>query len=200
MPESPLQSPARAEIESLVAGWRKTDEWIENAARLTGERDPDAEFELFKAGEAVVFSLERTEGPPDFSTAMAHILKSQQYAVEAIVSRIGDELQDLRNKVGEQLLQERFPENKYGHFLRQLARAAEMSKAAKDSDEARKELLTWAENELPALRELREDLRAAEPAILDEKNTRVLKRRRELGLILAGIFIGLAGIFVGWLF
>ena len=66
MLESSLESPVRAGIESLVAGWRETDEWIENAARMTGERDPDAEFELFKAGEAVVFSLARTEEPPDF--------------------------------------------------------------------------------------------------------------------------------------
>ena len=200
MPDSPSAPPDWAEIESLAAEWRKTGAWMENAAGFVGERVWDAEAELRMAGGIVVLGLAADGGAPDFPAALARILKARQFAVEAILSQIGDDLDDLRGKVGEPLLQERFPENKYGKFLRQLARAMEMSGAARDSDEARDELLAWAEGELPALRELREDLRAAEPAMRSEKEKREQERKRHWALILAGIFIGLAGVLVGLLF
>ena len=75
-----------------------------------------------------------------------------------------------------------------------------MAQAAKHSDEARDELLAWAESELPVLRELREDLRAAEPAMRNEKEKRDRERRRNFALVLAGILIGLAGVLIGLLF
>ena len=200
MPDSPSAPPDWAEIESLAAEWRKTGAWMENAAGFVGERVWDAEAELRMAGGIVVLGLAADGGAPDFPAALTRILKARQFAVEAILSQIGDDLDDLRGKVGEPLLQERFPENKYGRFLRQIAQATAMAQAAKDSDDARDALLAWAESELPALRELREDLRAAEPALLGEKKARTRKRRRETGLVLAGIFIGLAGVLVGLLF
>lgn len=200
MPAPPLESPDRTGIESLADEWRKTGAWMENAAAFVGERVWDAEAELRQAGELVVLGFSPQHGFSDLPAAAARVLRARQYAVEAIVSQIGNDLDDIRKKVGEPLLQERFPENKYGRFLRQLARAAEMSRAAKDSNEARDELLLWAESELPLLRELREDLRAAEPAMLGEKNARARRWRRETGLIVAGILIGLAGVLLGLLF
>ena len=173
---------------------------MENAAAFVGERVWDAEAELREAGEAVVLGLAETSGFSDFPAVRTRILRARQHAVEAIISQISDDLDDLRKKVGESLLQERFPENKYGKFLRQIAQAMGMAQAAGDSADARDALLAWAENELPKLRELREDLRAAEPAMLGEKNARARRWRRELGLIVAGIIIGLTGVLVGLLF
>ena len=200
MRDLPPNSPVPEGIESLAAEWRKTDEWMENAAAFIGERVLDAEAELRKAGGIVVLGLAEPMNAPDFSAARTRALKARQYAVTAVISHLAFEVKGVRDRVGEELLQERFPENKYGRFFRQLAQAMEMSGAAKDSDEAQDELLTWAESELPILRELREDLRAAEPAMQNEKEKRERKRRRDFALILAGILIGLAGIFVGWLF
>ena len=200
MPAAELESPVQAGIESLAAEWRNTVGWMENAAAFIGERVLEAEAALREAGEMVVLGLAESGNAPDFPAALARVLRARQYAVTAVISHLAFELKGVRERVGEPLLQERFPENKYGKFLRQLARAMEMCGAAKDSDEARDELLAWAEGELPALRELREDLRAAEPAMRSEKEKRDQERKRHWALILAGIFIGLAGVLVGLLF
>lgn len=200
MPDSPLESFAREGIKSLAPEWRKTADWMENAAEFIGERVLDAESELRGAGEIVVLGLAEDGRAPDFPAARARILKARQYAATAVVSHLAFEVQGVRDRVGELLLQERFPENKYGKFLRQITQATAMAQAAKHSDEARDELLAWAESELPILRELREDLRAAEPAMRNEKEKRDRERRRNFALVLAGILIGLAGVLIGLLF
>ena len=184
----------------MAAEWRKTGAWMESAAAFIGERVWGAEAELREAGGIIVLGLADGGGGPDFAAALARILRARQYVVEAVISRLAFEMDEVRDRVGEQILQERFPENKYGWFHRRLARAATMARSATESDEARDALLAWAELELSALRELREDLRAAEPAILGEKEKRERQRRRDVALVVAGIVIGLLGGLIGLLF
>lgn len=201
MPETPLAPAAppggAAGVGPLAAEWRKTEGWMDFAARLTGRRVPAADAELCRAGAALVDALTRADAAPDFSAALARVLNARVRAADAVAVRIGRELAVLRKMVGEDLLQERFPENKYGQYVRQLDRVAALAQAAENSAAARGELLEWMDAEWPAFCRLRDDLGAAKPAILGAKKARDrLQRQRALRfwtMVAVTLLAGLVG-------
>ena len=209
MAERLLVSSIQTAIEPLHAEWQKAKGLMQNAVDLTGEQIEGAESALCEAGEIIVAGLARLDldgisAVSDISAvsnkAHAEIRKARQCAVMAIVSYIGNYRDELEEDVGKQLLNKRFPENKYGWFCRQItdvlqmAEAAEqMAEAAECSNPARDALLVWAESSLSTLCELHRDLRAVAPEMQHEK----AEIRRDTLMNKGGLIFGIIGVLIG---
>ena len=177
--------------------------WINEAEEVTGQGVHESERELRMAGGKLAAALENLgeDGSLDVLDVMVHVAESRRIAIMVIASRVSEEAYDLRRRIGQPMLLRNFPD--YGKFFAQIHKAAELAKNSAKSENARRELFKWVEEEWPDTKKMYQSLRAMEPALLAAKQDEDDARRKEdlrfLGMLIVTIIGVLIGVF-GWFF